>query len=282
MARSRLIVCTISTAVTAALTSILIAAHVTTAFANGSTKQSQEKAIASTCHTLSVGGADGWEPISYIREDGQQTGLGIDILQDYTKRHAIRLNRQLDIPWTRSLQMLQNGELDVLSGAYFTHERDQIYLYSTAYANDDIMVFQHRDRDFVVKDLDDLTDYRGARPQGGSYGDYIDQFAEQKLDMIFSPTGNRIFDVLLTGRVDYVMLGRFDGMTNIHRDNLSDEIKVVEPPVDRNEVHFLFSRKSPCVHHIANINLLIEKLEENGTLARWANNHLFDLADNDS
>lgn len=234
---------------------------------------------ASACRTLSVGGADGWEPISYIRENGQHTGLAIDILRDYAKRHDLRVEVNLDIPWTRAMQMLGSGELDVIAGAYFTAERNQIHFYSKPFAQDDIMVFQRRNDQFQVNDLHDLIGYRGARPQGGSYGDYIDMFAEQRLDMIFSPTGNRIFDVLLNGRVDYVMLGRFDGLTNIYRDSLSDKITAIEPPIDSNDVHFLFSRKSPCMRHVQNLNVLIENMSENGTLGRWTESHLFDTSE---
>jgi polar amino acid transport system substrate-binding protein len=234
------------------------------------------------CRKLSVGGANGWEPITYIRDDGRQTGLAIDILQAYAKRNGLQLDLNLDIPWTRSIQMLTNGELDVIAGAYFTHERDQIHFYSVPFANDDIMVFQRKDNLFPVTDLADLIGHHGARPQGGSYGEYIDKFAEQRLDMIFSPTGNRIFDVLMNGRVDYVMLGRFDGMTNIYRDNLSDKVTVVEPPVDRNEVRFMFSRKSPCMGHVKQLNILIEQLSEDGTLDQWTENHLLDVSDGQS
>jgi len=231
------------------------------------------------CRKLSVGGANGWEPIAYIRGDQQQTGLAIDILQDYAERNDLRLDLNLDIPWTRAIQMLSKGELDVIAGAYFTQERDQVHFYSAPFANDDIMVFQRNDNRFPVVELSDLIGYDGARPQGGSYGDYIDRFAEQRLNMIFSPTGNRIFDVLMNGRVDYVMLGRFDGLTNIYRDNLIDEIFVVEPPIDSNKVHFMFSRKSPCMGHVRNLNILIEQLAEDGTLDQWTENHLLDVSE---
>lgn len=241
--------------------------------------QTQNTPPASNCRKLSVGGADGWEPIAYIRGDQQQTGLAIDILQDYANRHDLKLDLNLDIPWTRAIQMLSKGELDVIAGAYFTQERDQVHFYSAPFANDDIMVFQRNDNRFPVVELSDLIGYDGARPQGGSYGDYIDRFAEQRLNMIFSPTGNRIFDVLMNGRVDYVMLGRFDGLTNIYRDNLIDEIIVVEPPIDSNKVHFMFSRKSPCMGHVRNLNILIEQLAEDGTLDQWTENHLLDVSE---
>lgn len=234
------------------------------------------------CDTISVGGADGWEPISYIDADGRQVGLGIDILRRYAEQNDIHLSLQLEVPWTRSIQMLEKGELDVLAGAYFTEERNAIFRYSTPFASDDIMVFQLSNHRFDVTGLPDLIGRIGARPQGGSYGDLIDHYAQQNLDMIFSPTGNQIFSILIKGRVDYVMLGRFDGMTNLYRDKLVDKIEPVEPPIARNEVHFLFSPTSPCARDLARINLLIEALDEDGTLERWTQNHLMQNAESGS
>lgn len=232
----------------------------------------------SGCPVLSVGGADGWEPITFIEDNGRQSGLGIDVLRAYAQQNDIQLELQLDIPWNRSLQMLANNELDVIAGAYFTAERDQTFIYSRPFAHDDVMIFQHRDNRFPVSDLHDLIGYRGARPQGGSYGDHIDKFAEQRLDMMYSPTGNHIFNVLLSGRADYVMLGLYDGMANIYRDKLRDTIIPAEAPLVRNDVHLMFSRGSSCVRHIKNINLLIEKLDQDGTLERWTQNHLADTS----
>ncbi|RCK37756.1 amino acid-binding protein [Thalassospira profundimaris] len=228
----------------------------------------------SGCKTLSVGGADGWEPITYIEENGRQSGLGIDILRAYADAHGIQLELRLDVPWNRSLQMLAKNELDVIAGAYFTAERDRTFIYTQPFAYDDVMIFQHRDNRFAVNGLHDLIGYRGARPQGGSYGDHIDKFAEQRLDMMYSPTGNNIFKVLLNGRADYVMLGLYDGMANIYRDKLVDTVIPAETPIARNEVHLMFSRGSACVRHIKNINILIDRLDEDGTLDQWTKNHL--------
>ncbi|MEQ8390688.1 MAG: transporter substrate-binding domain-containing protein [Thalassospira sp.] len=261
----------------------LIAALAPTARAESPVIQLTENTTANTgCRAMSVGGASGWEPISYIDPEGRQGGVAIDILKQYSMDHGIRLDLLLDIPWSRSIQMLEKGELDVIAGAYFTAERDRIYTYSTPYISDDVMVFQHRENQFEVTGMHDLIGYRGARPQGGSYGDYIDKYAEHRLDMMFSPTGDRIFNVLLSGRADYVMLGRYDGMANISRDKLANEIKPVEPPIVRNEVRFLFSRNSPCARHVENINILIETLDEDGTLQRWTESHLSASADSGS
>lgn len=239
---------------------------------------SKDTSTKATCKKLAVGGADGWEPISYIDHEGRQSGIGIDILKEYANRHQLDIELNLFIPWTRTLQMLQRGELDVITGAYFTTERRDTYFYSVPFTEDEIVVFQHKNNRFNVSDLQDLIGYRGARPQGGSYGDYIDNFAAMRLDMVFSPTGNRIFDILMNGRVDYVILGRFDGLTNIYRDNRTDQIVLVEPPLEQNAVHLMFSRKSPCMEHVKNINILIQQLIDDGTITQWTQNHLSTLS----
>jgi polar amino acid transport system substrate-binding protein len=243
------------------------------------TANAQVASDVGDCKKLSVGGASGWEPITYIDQDGQQVGLGIDILQTYANDHNFPLELHLDIPWTRALQMLEKGELDVIAGAYFTKERNSIYRYSIPFAYDEIMVFQHKNRQFKFSGITDLLDHLGARPQGGSYGDFVDAYARNHLDMIYSPIGNKIFDVLLTERANYVLLGRYDGLTNIYRDKLETEVFAVEPPLVRNDVRLMFSRNSPCLESLPNINLLISEFEKNGTLAQLTTLHLRRLAD---
>ena len=232
------------------------------------------------CTKMRIGGADGWEPITYTNSDGVPSGLGIDILRAYGQQHGIALEILLDIPWTRSIQMLENGELDVIAGAYFTQKRSIVHAYSAPFAHDDVMVFQYRKNLFRMTGIHDLIGLRGARPQGGSYGDYVDTYAQQRLDMIYSPTGNRIFDVLKNGRADYVMLGRYDGLANIYKDNLQGEVIAIEPPLVSNEVALMFSRKSPCARHVENINLLIEKLNEEGEIEQWTMRHLGGIHEN--
>ena len=42
----------------------------------------QGVSVSDECKSISVGGADGWEPVTYIDKDGRQVGLGFDILQE--------------------------------------------------------------------------------------------------------------------------------------------------------------------------------------------------------
>lgn len=231
-------------------------------------------AASDTCKQIVVGGAAGWEPISYFDSNGHAQGISIDILRRYTQENNISLKVHFEIPWNRSIQMLEAGEIDVMAGAYYTAERAMTFIYSLPYAFDDVVVFQHVDRQFSVQNIESLIGHSGARPQGGSYGDFIDRYAIDRLDMIYSPTGNRIFDILMNGRVDYVLLGRYDGMANISLDGIEQQVIAIEPPLAVNEVQFMFSRNSPCVPHIARINDLITELESNGQLSEWVALHL--------
>ncbi|OSQ37503.1 amino acid-binding protein [Thalassospira mesophila] len=229
---------------------------------------------ATKCTTLRVSGAWGWEPVTYLDGQNVARGVAIDILQEFARQNRIELEVNLDIPWTRAMLMLANGEIDAMAGAYFTEERDKEFLYSLPFASDDIMVFQNADHTFVVNETRDLINHRGARPQGGSYGDFLDHYAADYLDIIFSPTGNRIMDLLTSHRVDYVMLGRYDGLANIANDHISREIHMVERPLVANPVMFMFSRKSPCMKMVPKLDTFIHHLDETGRLTKMTETHL--------
>ncbi len=227
-----------------------------------------------TCKTITVGGPSSWQPISYIASDGRQTGLGIDIIEEYARRENIAVKIDIDLPWARTLDLLFQGKIDVSAGAYFKTERQWRYQYSDPYYHDDIMVFQHVDRRFDFGGIDDLRNYRGARPHGGSLGDKIDRYSKQDLDLVYSPTDDLIFDLLTAGRVDYVLLGRYDGMATLQKLGVEDTIIPVEPAAARTPVHLLFSRNSPCLQHLERINMLIAELSNNDTLRERTNYHL--------
>ncbi len=228
----------------------------------------------SNCKTITIGGPTSWQPISYIAKDGRQTGLGIDIITEYAKRNNLDVRVDIEMPWARTLDLLFQGEIDATAGAYFKTERQRLYHYSDPFYEDDIMVFQHVDRRFGYRQISDLRGYRGARPHGGSLGNEIDSYSSQNLDVVYSPTIDRIFDLLVAGHVDYVLLGRYDGLATLRKLGIQDEIIAVDPPVARNPVHLMFSRNSPCRRHIQQINALIAELGDRGILQERIEYHL--------
>jgi len=234
----------------------------------------QADARKTTCDTITVGGPASWQPVSYIASDVRQSGLGIDIIKEYAKRHGIKVEIDIELPWARTLDLLLQGKIDVTAGAYFTDERQRVYQYSDPFYTDEIMVFQHVDRRFGYSKIEDLRGYRGARPHGGSLGKKIDTYSSQQLDVMYSPTNDRIFDLLRAGHVDYVLLARYDGLATLHKLGAQDTIIAVEPPVDHNPVRLMFSRNSPCVKHVAQINMLIAELGQNGTIDDRTKYHL--------
>ena len=232
------------------------------------------RAADPVCDTITIGGPASWQPVSYVTLDGQQAGLGIDILQEYAKREGINVEIDIELPWARALDFLLQGKIDVTAGAYFTDERQLLYQYSDPFYADEIMVFQHADRRFGYSKIDDLKGYHGARPHGGSLGNKLDTYSAQQLDLMYSPTNDHIFDLLLAGHVDYVLLARYDGVATLRKLGMQDLIIPVEPPVAKNPVYLMFSRNSPCLEHVERINKLIAELGNNGTLQEWIDYHL--------
>lgn len=226
------------------------------------------------CDTMVIGGPSGAQPVSYIAQDGEQTGIGVDILKEYAKRHGITVKVDLDMPFPRMMTLLKSGEIDVAAGVYYKTERQWVYRFSAPYYKDEIVVFQRNDHRFAYNHISDLRVHRGARPKGGSLGNMIDAYTKDHLDMVFAPTADNIFDLLINGRVDYILLGRTDGAATLHDLGLDHLVSVAEPPVARNNVHLLFSRNSPCLTQVEQINLLIEELTQQGVIAQFTQHHL--------
>ncbi len=83
-------------------------------------------------------GWEEWFPFIY-KQDGQFAGLEYQLLQQL----ALRADCQLvfvEVPWGRSLRMLQNQELDVLSAASQTPERLRYARFSLPYRMEQLVL----------------------------------------------------------------------------------------------------------------------------------------------
>lgn len=226
---------------------------------------------AHACDAIRVSGANNWYPVIMRTEDDKSVhGLGPDVANAVFAALGIDVIVAKKRPWKRLMVQLDRGELDAILGAYWTSERSKRYLYSTSFAEDEIAIFVRRKSSFELTRLDDLIGRVGLRPLGGSYGEKFDRFAERYLDIeqIATTGDNNIVVMLASGRADYAVLGRYDGIADIKATNLQDEVTDLPFSVASNSVHFLFSRKSPCVARIGEVDNILLRLRKEGTLSQ--------------
>lgn len=217
-------------------------------------------------------GAMGWYPY-YVKKGGQIQGASIDIMKEIGKKQGFRVKVMGDIPWKRQLAMVKSGQLDVIGGIYYTSERARIYKYTDAFMTDEARVFVKKGKEFSFKDFSDLKGKTGGRPSGGSYGEKFDKYAASNLKMEKFEGKDSLVKMLLAGRVDYLVFAYWDMNSYLKEKGYSSQVKVLPKAITKNNVHFIFSKKSAAVSLVPKVNSELKKMKRDGRLKRIINKY---------
>lgn len=225
------------------------------------------------CEVASINGSASWVPISYY-ENNQLTGVAPQIITTILTEMGVKVELQPVTPWKRLLNHLITGELDILTGAYYTNARAEKYQYSDIITVDEIRIFVKKGKEFPFYDLSDLKGLVGVRPLGGSYGQSFDDYAAEHLTIHEHKSSERMMKMLAQNRVDYGIWGYYDGLGNIAEYNYQDQISALPTPVSTNNVHALFSKRSPCVSQMHRFNELLHQMHDNGEIDKIVEEYL--------
>ena len=222
---------------------------------------------AQACQVLRVGGENEWLPIAYInKETGEPEGIAYDFAKIIGEKLNIPVELNATLPWKRMLLYLEKGELDMTVALYWTKEREVLYQYTIPYFENEARVFVLKGNEFTFEKLEDLIDRRGALSLG-TLGEEFETFAKQhKLRLQRVKTTTLITRKLLAGRYDYFSLDYLNGMLYLKDEGLQGQIVPLPHPVSTAAVHFALSRQSPCLALLPQINAVIEKSKQDGTL----------------
>jgi len=228
--------------------------------------------LAQECRQIRVAsGAFNWEPISYQnKETLKYYGVAFDVLTEVVKRLDLSVIT-LDLPFKRLLMYLENGSLDIALALYKNKERETKYLYTRAYFHNEARIFVKKGKEFPFNSLEDLVGRAGMAPAGGSFGDEFDSFASASLNLHLlykKPYKETFHKLIINDRKDYFIADYLDGMMGIKRAGLKGKIVPLAHPVENNDVHFAFSRKSHCTYLLDDINQTIEQLILEGFVSR--------------
>lgn len=214
---------------------------------------SPQMALAdNSCHTLKMNGAFDWYPvIMRPNDDGTAEGVFPRVAAEIARRMGITVEVQPITPFKRQLVQLENGELDLVLGAYWTKERAEAFNYTSSLLADEVAIFVRIDAQFPFAVWSDLKGRLGIRPFGGSYGEAFDAYAAENLTLTSvapfpGEFRSNMLTMLLNGNADYAVLGRYHGLKMIEESRSAGEITDLSWPVVSNGVHILFSKTSPC------------------------------------
>ncbi|MCP3925292.1 MAG: amino acid ABC transporter substrate-binding protein [Desulfobacterales bacterium] len=199
------------------------------------------------------------------KETKKITGISYDLIMEIGKKLNIPVKFQI-LPWKRMLVYLDQGEIDVILGIYWTKKRSEIYHYSSPFLQNEARVFVLKEKKFNFRSFKDLIGKRGDIPPGGSFGDKFDKFSKKHLKLSGIKDRSSRIKRLLLGRCHYFIADYMDGMWTLNEQGMADKIVPLPKAVSKTQVYFAMSRKSKCPNIAAEITNYIEIFKNDGTM----------------
>lgn len=227
-----------------------------------------------TSHTWSetlrckVSGAPNWYPVYFFDQDAPK-GVMVDVLKEVSNSTSIEFEFYHEQPWPWVKKKVQKGDLDVLAGAFYNEQRGRQFVYSDAVLTVNIHIFTKKDRGIDVSSLGDLKHMHGLRPLGGSYGEEFDRYADKHLSLTEVTPKATMLKMVLHGRADYAVLLERDGKEQLLKPEFRESIVMHDTPKIPVEVHLVFSKTSPCISRLKDINQSINYLTASGKIAEF-------------
>lgn len=225
------------------------------------------------CTEITAAFGEDWFPVAFLAPESsdQLRGLAINILEKLAEEHDVTIKVQNPVPWKRAIRWLDNNQVDILGGHYWSKSRDNRWLVSKPMFYNDIRAFYLSYSEVNIDSLDSLSKYMGAYPAGASFGDTVDQFLQNNENSLSFKNNSSIISALLKKRVDYIVMAKEDGMAHLKKLQLTERVLMSDFSLAELTVHFSFSKSSSCKHLFQLFNNSLEKYTSTTQLERFIN-----------
>jgi polar amino acid transport system substrate-binding protein len=168
-------------------------------------------------------------------------------------------------PWKRTLFLAEQGEIDLLVSLRVTPERSRYLSFAShrAFPNP-IVVFVRKDRVFRYKSWSDLKKRKGGISNGDTFGGGFDEYWPRELVIEEAPTVLENFQKLDSGRIDYFVTSKYVGEAHLSKYHHEHAIISLSPPVSAFDIHFGFSKRSPCAPLADYVGRRLRELDQKG------------------
>ena len=196
-------------------------------------------------------------------------GIAVDIISEIFRRLNIGTDMRL-YPWNRCLAQMKAGRRDGLMMVIRTPEREEYMVFTEPLVRDRWLFYHLADRDPppAWETYEDLRPYRIGITAGYGYGDEFLNAARTlslSIDEVKSDLHN--FRKLLAGRTDlFICLENVANKTFAMNPELKGRFRTCEKPLRELEMHMTFSKKSPAVRLLPEVNSVIRQMRQDGTM----------------
>ena len=227
-----------------------IACMIRTAFAAGALLGAAGSMSAeNVCERVVVTGNPDYPPIIWAPEQGEQalTGVAVEMLQSALAASDIKVEVLNMGSRAKALAAVESGQVDIMAGLFMSRERlaSMDYVYP-AIPEVPSVFFVRRGAAFAYTGWQDLRGKRGAAQEGSRFGLSFDTYAKDNLALEREATGEAALRKLLAGKLDYVVLERYQGLALAQQMGVDEQLDTLEGSFINAPLYFGISHNSVC------------------------------------
>lgn len=201
------------------------------------------------CERIIVTGHSQYPPVLWVdpADTSRLKGAAVELLQLALEDSGIHVDALNVGPWARAQKELVSGRVDMLAGAFLTPERlgEMDFVYPP-FMEVPSVLFVKRGSAFPYSGWADLRGKQGSSVAGSSFGAGFDSYAKEHLDIQSVPLARQSFELLVSGRTDYVIYERYQGQALAAKMGILDQIDIIEGSVINEQLYFAVSHNSAC------------------------------------
>jgi polar amino acid transport system substrate-binding protein len=208
-----------------------------------------------------------WKRDASGQKSAEFVGFSVDVLNAAFGRIGKTVEFHGELPWSRCLVMVEEGQMDFAMDAYFDADRAKRFAYTTHYNTLTPQIFFRRARPVRVQSLSDLKSLKGCGMNGASYSHY----GLNASDLDLGPGYDNMIKKLKAERCDYFVeeLEVIAGYKIIGTDYLSDPA-IANSPVPLAKApakHLITAKNGPWAKLIAPLDNALKAVIKSGEAA---------------
>ncbi|MEA2033999.1 MAG: transporter substrate-binding domain-containing protein [Euryarchaeota archaeon] len=201
-----------------------------------------------------AGGDENFYPYEYIDDSGQPAGFNIDLLNAISEEMNLNISIELET-WHKVRKDLENGRIDLITGMYYSEERDRTINFSNHYIIVSNAIFVREGSD--IRSLKDISGKEIVVQNGAMMYNYV-KSNEISDRIIPVDDASEAFLLLASGSHDCALLSKLHGEFLITKTGISG-IETVGSPIEPQKLCFAASAEGSEFLPVLNEGLAIIK-----------------------
>ena len=219
------------------------------------------------------------EPYTFV-QNKRVVGIDADIARAALQQLDCA-PRFVKAPWARALKMLERGEIDMLTGAYKTAERQVYAHYSSIPHISPNILFVRTDelKTWAGSTLNDLLDkgFKLGAQIDVHYGPAYEQALKNKRyegNIFFNSSRTALWRMLALGRVDGVIADEITGRMELKNAGLKHKIAATDLIISQDPAFYIFSKATIAPDFILRFDQALQALRAQGKATQIVEHYL--------